>query len=94
MADEPSAESSQEVHVHGKNPKVNVIPHEEDPGCRRDGRQVLEYHIPGPLVEDACSERVSGRVRGEGQRKGDDKKAARAKQTNKHTNKRAASHLI
>lgn len=55
----PSAESKQEVHVHGKNPKINVIQYEQDPGSRRDGRQVLERHFLRLLPEDACSRRGS-----------------------------------
>lgn len=61
----PSAESHQEVHVHGENPQVNEIPDEEDPGCRRDGRRVLESHILRPLPEDACSQRGAAE-RGQG----------------------------
>lgn len=54
MRQEPSAESHEEVHEHGKDPDIGVVPDEQGPGSRGQGGCVLQDHLLCGLTENAC----------------------------------------
>lgn len=61
MRREPSAESHDEVHEHGKDPQIGVVPDEQGPGSRGYGGRVLQGHLLCAVQEKACED-TSGRV--------------------------------
>lgn len=56
MRREPSAETHEEVHEHGEDPDVGIVPDEQGPGSRGYGGGVLQGHLLRALLEKACED--------------------------------------
>lgn len=56
---EPSAESHDEVHKHGKDPEIGVVPDEQGPASRGYGGCVLHDPLLCALLENACRDTSS-----------------------------------